>query len=132
MARRTRVLIVDDHETVQAALTARLAASRDLEIAATTAASDDELVEALRFEPDVVLLDVKRRHGGGIGLCRRIIRERPSTRVLVLTSYPDETERSAVRAAGADGYLLKDLDLDELLHRIGGVESDGQSPVEGT
>jgi DNA-binding NarL/FixJ family response regulator len=66
----------------------------------------------------VVLLDVKRGDGGGIEICRKIVRERPSTRVLVLTSYPDEREQGETQAMGAVGYLLKDLDLQELLQQI--------------
>jgi DNA-binding NarL/FixJ family response regulator len=115
---RTRVLIIDDHERVRAALLAKLERDGDLEVTGTAASSDRDLEEALRFEPDVVLLDVKRGDGGGIEICRKIVRERPSTRVLVLTSYPDEREKGETQAMGAVGYLLKDLDLQELLQQI--------------
>ena len=113
--RQTRVLIVDDHESVRAALSDKLTKNREFQVAATAAETDGDLAKAMKFEPDVVLLDVKRRHGSGSEICRRIVRERPSARVLILTSYPDEVERAEVRAAGAVGYLLKDLDMRELL-----------------
>jgi DNA-binding NarL/FixJ family response regulator len=115
---RTRVLIIDDHERVRVALLAKLERDWDLHVTGTAASTDGDLEEALRFEPNVVLLDVKRGDGGGIEICRKIVRERPSTRVLVLTSYPDEREKGETQAMGAVGYLLKDLDLQELLQQI--------------
>ncbi|MFQ5882578.1 MAG: response regulator transcription factor [Candidatus Methylomirabilales bacterium] len=122
---RTRVLIIDDHERVRAALLAKLGRDRDLQVTGTAAATDGDLEEALRFEPDVVLLDVKRTDGNGIEICRKIVRERPWTRVLILTSYPDEREKGEVQAMGAGGYLLKDLDLQELLRQIKVPQASG-------
>ena len=122
--RQTRVLIVDDHESVRAALSARLSESRNLLVAATAAETDGDLAEAMKFEPDVVLLDVKRRHGSGLAICRTIVRQRPSARVLVLTSYSDEKEKAEVRAAGAAGYLLKTLDVTALLCEINSDATD--------
>lgn len=115
---KTRVLIIDDHESVRAALLAKLGRDQDLHVKGTAGSGDGDLEESLIFEPDVVLLDVKRSDGGGIEICRKIIRERPSTRVLILTSYPDAREKAESRALGAAGYLLKDLDLQELLRQI--------------
>ena len=116
--RPTRILIVDDHDSVRAALSAKLAEIPGLVVAATAAETDDNLAEAMKFAPDVVLLDVKRQRGSGLEICRRIVRERPTARVLVLTSYPDEAERAESCAAGAADYLLKDLDLEVLLRQI--------------
>lgn len=116
--RQTRVLIIDDHELVRAALLEALAREADLQVRATAASTDPELLEALRFEPDVVLIDVKRVHGNGVEICRKIIREQPSSRVLVLTSYADEREEGEIQAMGAVGYLLKNLNFQELLHQI--------------
>ncbi|MFQ5873251.1 MAG: response regulator transcription factor [Dehalococcoidia bacterium] len=113
-----RVLIVDDHEKVRPALIAKLGGEHDLQVMGTAASTDGELEEALQFEPDVVLLDVKRNDGEGLEICHRIVRARPSTRVLILTSYPDAREKREVLATGAAGYLLKDLDFQELLEQI--------------
>lgn len=115
--RRTRVLIIDDHENVRAALLAKLKRDPDLLVMGTGASNGRDMEEALKCEPDVAVVEVKRGDGNGVAICRRIIRERPSTRVLILTSYPDERERQEVQALGA-AYLLKDLDVQELLRQI--------------
>lgn len=118
LRRRTRVLIIDDHEKVLAALLSALEEEPDLQVAGTAGATHASIEGALRFEPDVVLLDVKRVDGGGAEICRRIVRERPSTQVLILTSYPDEREEQDARASGAAAYLLKDLDIQGLIRQI--------------
>lgn len=123
--RRTRVLIIDDHEKVLAALLSALEEEPDLEVTGTAGSTDESIEDALRFEPDVVLLDVKRSDGGGTEICRKIVQERPSTRVLVLTSYPDEREKENARAMGAVAYLLKDLDVQQLLRQIKAPRSGG-------
>lgn len=115
---RTRVLIIEEHEHVRAALLARLDRDHELAVKGTALSRRGELEDVLTFEPDVVLLEVKRDDGRGIDICREIIRARPSIRVLVLTSYFDEREKREVRAIGAAAYLLKDLDQQALLHQI--------------
>lgn len=131
--RRTRVLIIDDHENVRAALAATLERERDLVVTATGAAGNGDIEEALRFEPDVVLLEVKRGDGSGLDICRRIVQARPAARVLVLTSYPDTREQAAARALGA-AYLFKDLDVHELMQRIRTPQARGvpEGPRGGT
>lgn len=114
----TRVLIIDDHERVRAALLANLGKDRELQVAAAAAATEGALEAALQFEPDVVLLDVKRTDGSGMEICQKIIGAQPGIRVLILTSYPDEREKGEIQALGAAAYLLKDLDLQELLQQI--------------
>lgn len=116
--RRTRVLIIDDHKRVLAALLSALDAEPDLEVTGTAGSTHESIADARRFQPDVVLLDVKREDGGGTEICRNIVRERPSTRVLILTSYPDEQEKRDVHAVGAAAYLLKDLDVEGLVREI--------------
>ncbi|MFQ5656682.1 MAG: response regulator transcription factor [Candidatus Methylomirabilales bacterium] len=108
---QTRVLIIDDHETLRSALVTKLSRDQDLRVIGTAAATDGDLEQGLRCKPDVVLLDVKRRDGNGIRICREIVRMWPLTRVLILPSYLDEGERGETEATGAVGYLLKDLDL---------------------
>lgn len=116
--RRTRVLIIDDHKRVLAALLSALDAEPDLDVAGTAGSAPESIADALRFRPDVVLLEVKRDDGRGIDICRGIVQARPSTRVLILTSYPNEREQREVQATGAAAYLLKDLDQQELLRQI--------------
>ena len=85
--------------------------------------------ECLRLMPDVVLMDVRLPDGSGVEACREIRSARPQTRVIFLTSYADEDAVLATIAAGADGYLLKEIDGEGLLRAIKTVVG-GQSILD--
>ena len=81
---------------------------------------------AQRFQPDLVVMDVRLPDGSGIEACREIRAEFPATRVVMLTSYPDEEAVIAAIVAGASGYLLKQVrarDLVAALEAVGRGES---------
>jgi DNA-binding NarL/FixJ family response regulator len=86
-----------------------------------------EAVEMTRkFEPDLVVMDVRLPDGSGIEACREIRAEFPNTRVVILTSYPDEEAVLSAIIAGASGYLLKQIrsrDLVSALESVGRGES---------
>ena len=82
--------------------------------------------QAARFEPDLVIMDVRLPDGSGIEACREIRAARPETRVVMLTSYPDEEAVLSAIIAGASGYLLKQVrgrDLVSALEAVGRGES---------
>jgi DNA-binding NarL/FixJ family response regulator len=82
----------------------------------------EAVAAARRFRPDIVVMDVRLPDGTGIEACRDIRAEMPETRVVMLTSYPDEEAVLAAIMAGASGYLLKQIrgrDLVEALESIG-------------
>ena len=85
--------------------------------------------ECLRLRPDLVLMDVRLPDGSGVEACREIRSARPQTRVIFLTSYADEDAVLATIAAGADGYLLKEIDGEGLLRAIKTVVG-GQSILD--
>ena len=81
---------------------------------------------ARRFQPDIVVMDVRLPDGSGIEACREIRAELPATRVVMLTSYPDEEAVLSAIVAGASGYLLKQIrarDLVAALEAVGRGES---------
>ena len=86
-----------------------------------------EAVDAARlFRPDLIVMDVRLPDGSGIEACRDIRSEMPETRVVMLTSYPDEEAVIAAIIAGASGYLLKQMrarDLVAALEAVGRGES---------
>jgi DNA-binding NarL/FixJ family response regulator len=91
---------------------------------ASTAAESVEL--ARRYQPDLVVMDVRLPDGSGIEACREIRAELPNTRVVILTSYPDEEAVFSAIVAGASGYLLKQVrgrDLVAALEAVGRGES---------
>jgi DNA-binding NarL/FixJ family response regulator len=79
-----------------------------------------------RFEPDLVIMDVRLPDGSGIEACREIRAELPAIRVVMLTSYPDEEAVLSAILAGASGYLLKQIrgrDLVTALEAVGRGDS---------
>ena len=124
--RPLRLLVVDDHEVVRQGLVALLARRPGFEIVAEAGTAAQAVTEAARFEPDVVVMDVRLPDGSGIEACRDIRTARPETRVIMLTSYPDEEAVLSAIVAGASGYLLKQIrgrDLVAALEAVGRGES---------
>ena len=108
-ARPLRILVVDDHEIVRQGLVALLDRREGFEVVAQAGTVAEAVAEARRFAPDLVVMDVRLPDGSGIEACRDIRAERPETRVVMLTSYPDEEAVLSAIIAGASGYLLKQV-----------------------
>jgi DNA-binding NarL/FixJ family response regulator len=124
--RALRILVVDDHEVVRQGLVALLDRREGFEVVAQAGTVAEAIAEAARFEPDVVIMDVRLPDGSGIEACREIRGARPETRVIMLTSYPDEEAVLSAIIAGAAGYLLKQIrgrDLVTALEAVGRGES---------
>ena len=119
--RPLRLLVVDDHEVVRQGLVALLDRRQGFEVVAQAGTVAEALNEARRFEPDVVIMDVRLPDGSGIEACRDIRAERPETRVVMLTSYPDEEAVLSAIIAGASGYLLKQISARDLVTAIEAV-----------
>jgi two-component system response regulator DevR len=121
-----RLLIVDDHEVVRQGLVALLDRRAGFQVVAEAGTVAEAIEQARRFEPDIVVMDVRLPDGSGIEACREIRAERASTRVVMLTSYPDEEAVLSAIVAGAAGYLLKQIrarDLVSALEAVGRGES---------
>lgn len=116
-----RLLIVDDHEVVREGLRALLARQKGLEVVGEAGSAAEAVDKARRYAPDVVIMDVRLPDGSGIEACREIRAERPETRVIMLTSYPDEEAVFASIVAGASGYLLKQVRTQVLIEAIEAV-----------
>ena len=121
-----RVLIADDHAVVRQGLRTFLELQEDIEVVGDAADGEAALAAVERFEPDVVLMDLVMPGVGGVEAIRRLRELRPSTRVLVLTSFLDDEKLFPAVRAGAAGYLLKDVEPAELLRAIRTV-ADGEA-----
>ena len=119
--RPLRLLVVDDHEVVRQGLVALLDRRSGFEVVAQAGTVSEAIAEAARFEPDVVVMDVRLPDGSGIEACREIRAARPETRVVMLTSYPDEDAVLSAIIAGASGYLLKQVRGRDLVAAIEAV-----------
>jgi NarL family two-component system response regulator LiaR len=116
--RPIRVLVADDHPVVRRGLESFLALHEDIDVVGSVEDGEAAVAAARRLQPDVVLLDVVMPGIGGIEALRRILEERPATRVVVLTSYADDRQMLACVRAGAAGFLLKDAAPAELVRAV--------------
>jgi len=117
-----RLLVVDDHEVVRQGLVALLERREIFQVVAEAGSVAESIEQARRHRPDVVIMDVRLPDGSGIEACRAIRAELPETKVVMLTSYPDEEAVLSAIVAGASGYLLKQIrgrDLVAALETVG-------------
>jgi len=114
----TRLVIIDDHEIVRRGLVDLLASEADLEVVAHGATTDSAIALVEAHRPDVVVLDVRLGQGSGVEACQMIKTDHPDTHVLMFTSYADPDALEASLGAGATGFVLKRIDLGELINAI--------------
>jgi two-component system, NarL family, response regulator LiaR len=120
-----RVLIADDHAVVRQGLRTFLDLQDDIEVVGEAADGEEALEVAARLEPDVVLVDLVMPRLDGIEAIRRMRERLPSTRAIVLSSFVDDDKLFPAVRAGAAGYLLKDVQPQELVEAIRTVHGGG-------
>jgi DNA-binding NarL/FixJ family response regulator len=113
-----RILIADDHALVRGGFRMILEAQPDMEVVGEAGDGREAVAQALACSPDVVLMDIRMPVLDGIAATRELSRVRPSSAVLVLTTFDlDEYVYEAMRG-GASGFLLKDVDPPDLVHAV--------------
>ncbi|GGK58323.1 response regulator transcription factor [Planomonospora sp. ID91781] len=123
-----RVLIVDDHALIRRSLEMALAAEADIEVVGEASDGQEAVELADRLTPDVVLMDVRMPRRSGIEATREIKASAPSIRIIMLTVSDEEEDLFEAIKAGATGYLLKNVQLDEVPEVVRGVH-EGQSLI---
>lgn len=121
-----RILLVDDHEVVRVGIRALIDRQPGMEVVGEAGTVREAVSLVEQTAPDVVVLDIRLPGGNGLEACRQIKALRPETRIIVLTSYPDDEVLFDAIACGAEGYVLKQIGSDELilaLERVGRGES---------
>ena len=118
---RIRILIVDDHHVVRHGLRQLLEREPDMEVVGEAGSGTEAVRVATEQQPDVVLLDVKLDDLDGPEVCRRIGAAAPGPAVVMLTSYLQDAVILRSLAAGAKGYLIKDVELHEVKRTIRAV-----------
>src|SRR5215211_3306123 len=113
-----RVMLVDDHEVVRDGIRLLLNEATDVVLCAEASSARKAVATAARALPDVIVMDVRLQDGSGIEATRDIRAARPTTQVLMLTSFADDEALFASIMAGAAGYVLKHLLRDERLARL--------------
>lgn len=114
MAQQIRYIIADDHTVFRQGLRLVLGDDPALELQ-SEAANGHELLERLRFEqPDIILLDLKMPGMDGIEVTKIVREKYPQVKILILTMHDDEQLILHMLEAGANGYLIKNADADEI------------------
>jgi len=123
-----RTLIVDDHALFRRGLEIVLITEPDIEVVGEASDGAEAVEKASESLPDVVLMDVRMPRSGGIEACRAIKEVAPSARIVILTMSDEEEDLFDAIKAGASGYLLKDIPLDEVAEAVRSVHG-GQSLI---
>ena len=103
------VFLVDDHEVVRRGLAELVDADDDMRVVGQAENRSQALARIPALRPDVVLLDVRLPDGSGIDVCRQLRTRMPDLKCLIVTSFRDERAMRAAAAAGARGYVVKDI-----------------------
>jgi DNA-binding NarL/FixJ family response regulator len=123
-----RVLVADDHPLARAGLEQLLGSLDGIALVGTAASADEAVRLTAEREPHVVLMDLEMPDKDGIQATRELLARRPGTAVVVLTSFSDRERILAALDAGAVGYLLKDVQPDELARAIEAA-AGGEAPL---
>ena len=118
MAETISVLLVDDHPVVRQGLRTFLELQNDMEVVGEAADGEEAVASVEQLVPDVVLMDLMMPKVDGIEAIRRIRQVSPTTRVIALTSFVDDSKVFGSVKAGAAGYLLKDVQPQDLANAI--------------
>jgi two-component system NarL family response regulator len=123
-----RVVISDDHELFRRGLRMVLEAEEDIEVVAEAVDGQDAVTRVEEHAPDVVLMDVRMPRMGGIEATRIIRQLFPTTRIIVLSVSDEEDDIYGAVKAGANGYLLKEVSIEEVADAVRAVFA-GQSLI---
>lgn len=120
--------MVDDQALFRRGLVVVLSASLDVEVVGEAADGEEAVTKALELKPDVVTMDVRMPRLSGVEATRHIRRSLPGTEVLMLTVSDDEDDLFESVKAGANGYLLKEIAVEEIAETVRAIVQQ-QAPV---
>ena len=113
-----RVVISDDHQLFRRGLKMVLEAEEDIEVVGEAADGQEALATVEELAPDLVLMDVRMPRMGGIEATRAIRQLFPTTRIIVLTVSDEQDDLYGAVKAGANGYLLKEVSIEEVADAV--------------
>jgi two-component system, NarL family, nitrate/nitrite response regulator NarL len=115
---KSTVLLVDDHPLLRKGVSQLLELEDDIEVIGEAANGADAVVQALKLDPDLILLDLSMKGMDGIETLVALRDADVSSRIVVFTVSDDRTDVISALKSGADGYLLKDTEPEELVESI--------------
>lgn len=121
MKKHLRIIIVDDHEVVRLGLRALLERHPNFSVVDEAGTAKEAVQKVLQHRPEVIVMDIRLPGGNGIEACREIAAQAPDTKVIMLTSFAEDEMLFEAIAAGAAGYVLKQIGGDDLVRAIESV-----------
>ena len=118
MGSKIRVLLADDHAVLREATAELVDHQPDMKVVGQAGTGEETIAQAMILQPDVIVMDIAMPRIDGLEATRRIVKECPRTRVLVLTAYEEADQVIPLLEAGATSYLPKTVNLNELLDAI--------------
>jgi DNA-binding NarL/FixJ family response regulator len=115
---KIRVLLVDDHHIVRMGLMTIINDQPEIEVVGEAGNAADALKAVERLQPDVILMDIRLPGESGIEATRQITKQFPHSKVVMLTSFTDDSLIFRAISAGAVGYVLKQVEDEDLLKAI--------------
>ena len=115
------VLIADDHKLFRAGLRALLNLFPEIQVTGEASTGEEAIAQAEALQPDIILMDIQMPGINGIEATRRIVQTSPSTGVIVVTMFEDDSSVFSAMRAGARGYILKEAGEEEVLRAIRAV-----------
>jgi two-component system NarL family response regulator len=128
MSEPIRIMVVDDHKIVRQGLVALLNTVPDMKVVAEASDGEEAIAAHRQHKPDIGLMDLRLPKMGGADAIAKIRQETPSARFIVLTTFDGDEDIFRAIQAGAKGYLLKGMDIDELTETIRAVHA-GKSKI---
>ena len=125
---KVRVLLADDHALFRRGLASLLAGRDDIDVVGEAGSGQEAIDRAHELMPDVILMDVRMPGLNGLEATRRIKEEMPYVRIVILTVSEDDEDLFAALKNGAQGYLLKNIDPEDLIACIHQVQR-GEAPL---
>src|SRR5512140_3057890 len=126
---KIRILLADDHNIVRAGVRQLLESADDLQVIAEAEDGEQAQILIQQHKPDVAVLDIQMPKASGIEVTRWVRSHIPEVGVLILTAYDDDPYVMAVLQAGANGYVLKTGQADELIQAVRDVY-EGKSALD--
>jgi DNA-binding NarL/FixJ family response regulator len=120
-----RVVLAEDHTLVRDGIRTLLGLVADIELVGEAADGEETLRAVEATKPDLLLLDMRMPHGDGLHVVRELARRHSLPPTLILTTFDDEEAALDVIAAGARGFLLKDIKLETLVEAVRTVAAGG-------
>lgn len=123
-----RLLLVDDHELFRKGLASLLGRYSEFRVVGEAGSGAEALSKAKELKPDIVLMDIYMPGESGLEITRKIREALPAAKIVILTISEEDRNLFEAIKAGAHGYLLKKIELAELLEMLRGV-SRGEAPI---